>query len=219
VATIARRDRRVAKDIRGSSWPIYRVNDVLTHLPSAEVHTTVHVAMDGVMIWPMGSFTRKLRRNQVCQSTGDVATQIAHMRELVLNSQGLDKPADFFDKVLGPNPQFALQSINQDNPLLCSMVQVLTKVAISEYDYVEKRIFHVPTHHLWHGVLVLRSGAMARIVYFEDSNRGLCTVGRPSDGEMKHLRFSIPEEVQEPVDPSAAAIETMSLRSEELQPN
>lgn len=168
---------------------------------------------------PMGSFARKIRRSRVSGSTGNAIEQIAKLRDLVANSSNLSEPADFFDEEVGPNPDFAKLSLRRDNELLCSMVQVLSKIALSEYECVEKRIYHVSGEHLWHGVLVLLSGSMARIVYFEDSNRGLCSVVRKGDGETKHLRFSIPEDVREPIDPSTTVVESISRRSQDPRPN
>ena len=106
------------------------------------------------------------------------------------------------------------------NEVLVSVVCTVLAAQLRGTTVVGFLLGHAHAHQLWHGILQLKSGHMAQIVYFDDINRCLVAVCKVGSEKTSLFRFSMPEGMTEPVDPSKASFSvSVRQKAEQQAPN
>lgn len=164
----------------------------------------------------MGRLGRKLRK---AVTTRDVASMIAELRRKVQDERDLSRIQDFFDERLVMNEGFMSMGDSARNDILESMTLLVIRVVLPPEEPLQSAFLHLPEFSLWHGMLLFPTH-LARTVYFDDINRGVCALSPWAQGTMvHHFRFSIPEGTTEPFDLSKAELVGMSRRAEPGKPS
>lgn len=166
----------------------------------------------------MGRFGRKLKRSRAV-APHDVPSAIAELRRMMLEEGDLERLVNYFDERLVTNDVFMKSGSPASNDILKSMALLAVQVVLPPEEPKQSTFIHVPEFALWHGMLLFPAH-LARTVYFEDANRGVCTLSSLKPGAATHhFRFSIPEGTTEPIDPSQAELAGMSRRAPRSDPN
>ena len=164
----------------------------------------------------MGRFGRKLRK---AVEPRDVSSMVVELRGKMQDERDLSSIVDYFDERLVTSDVFMSMGSPTGNDILKSMTLLAVKVVLRPEEPKLSRFIHVPEFALWHGMLLFPT-YLARTVYFDDINRGVCTLCSPQPGTMTHhFRFSIPEGITEPFDLSQAELLSMSRRAPPGRPS
>ena len=164
----------------------------------------------------MGRFGRRLRKAVV---PSDVPSMVAELRRRMQDERDLSRIVDYFDERLVTNDSFMMLGSTARNDILKSMVLLAVKLVLPPEEPKLSTFIHLPEFALWHGMLLFPAH-LARTVYFDDVNRGLCTLSPLKPGtSIHHFRFSIPEGPTEPFDPSQAELVGMSRRAASGKPS
>ena len=157
----------------------------------------------------MGRLGRKLKR---AVASSDVPALVAELRRRMQDERDLSRIADYFDERLVTNDGFMRWGGPARNDILESMTLLAVKMVLPPEAPKQGIFIHLPELALWHGMLLFPAH-VARAVYFDDINRGLCTVSPVQPGGTSyHFRFSIPDGMTEPFDPADAELMSMSRR-------
>jgi len=149
----------------------------------------------------------------------DVPSMVGELRCRMQDERDLSRIVDYFDERLVTSDGFMNMGSPASNDILKSMTLLAVKVVLRPEEPKESTFIHLPEFALWHGMLLF-SAHLARTVYFDDINRGLCTLCPLTHGTMTHhFRFSIPEGITEPFDLSQAELLSMSRRAPSAKPN
>jgi hypothetical protein len=124
----------------------------------------------------------------------------------MVESVDLSAISDYFDSKVVLDRDFMNAGVVASHERLLSIVRVSLSLIVRDTRPIERLLIRIAEHDFWHGMLLLRSGLMAQIIYFEDANRGLCTTGSLSSSLAHHVRFSIPDDMVAPVEPEGAKI-------------
>ena len=166
----------------------------------------------------MGRFDRRLKRSRTGEAH-DVASMIAELRRRMQDERDLSRVVDYFDERLVTNDVFMKTGSPASNDILRSMALLAVKLVLPPEESKHSTFIHLPEFALWHGMLLF-SGHLVRTVYFEDVNLGVSTVSPLKPGATSHhLRFSIPEGMTEPIDPSQAELAGISRRAAPGEPS
>ncbi|MEI7891485.1 MAG: hypothetical protein WCI05_00255 [Myxococcales bacterium] len=157
----------------------------------------------------MGTFARKLQKK--LSKSQNLGSLIGELRKLMVEARNFNEIYDFFDEKLVSDDTFVQAGSPASNERLLAVVLGAIKVTLSEVRPADARFMHVAAHGLWHGFLRFPSGVMGVVIYFEDINRGLCSLADLS-GLARYLRFSVPEGEGVP-NPESAQLLHMSRRS------
>lgn len=164
----------------------------------------------------MGRFGRKLRE---AVASSDVPSRVAELRRRMQDERDLSRIVDYFDERLVTNDRFMGLGSTARNDLLESMALLAIKLVLPPEEPKLSTFIHLPEFALWHGLLLFPTH-LARTVYFDDINRGLCTLSPLTVGTTSHhFRFSIPEGATEPFDPSQAQLVGMTRRAAPGKPS
>jgi hypothetical protein len=166
----------------------------------------------------MGRFGRKLRKARAV-TPQDVPQMIEELRRRIQDERDLSRVVDYFDERLVTNDVFMKLGSPGSNDILKSMALLAIKVVLPPEEPKQSMFIHLPEFALWHGMLLF-AAHLARTMYFEDINRGVCTLSPLRPGATSHhFRFSIPEGTTEPFDPSQAELSSMSRRAAPGEPS
>jgi hypothetical protein len=121
-----------------------------------------------------------------------LARRIARLRQLMAESSKVATIAEYFDAALVSDDRFSDASKRGENDRLLCFVRGILQARLREARAVRMLLSHLPEHHLWHGAIVLRSGLLVQIIYFEDINRGICSAGTWLNDVVQRFRFSLP---------------------------
>jgi len=164
----------------------------------------------------MGRFGRKLRQ---AVASSDVPSMVAELRRRMQDERDLSRIVDYFDERLVTNDPFMRMGNPGDNDILKSMILLAVKIVLPPVAPKQSMFIYLSEFALWHGMLLFPAH-VARTVYFDDVNRGLCTVSPVQPGGTSHhFRFSIPEGTTEPFDPADAELLSMSRRAAPGEPS
>lgn len=148
----------------------------------------------------------RVRGDASVGGSAPLATRIDELRRLMVDAKDLREISDHFDAALVSQDAFMDAGEPATNERLVSIARMAVKVAVKDAEVVEAMLLHLAEYSLWHGALVLHSPAQVQVVYFEDVNRGLCSVGQPPSRMWHHIRFSIPEQMTAPINPDTARL-------------
>lgn len=164
----------------------------------------------------MGRFGRKLRQ---AVAASDVPARVAELRRRMQDERDLSRIVDYFDERLVTSDPFMGMGNPARNDVLKSMTLLAVKVVLLPEEPKQSTFIHLPELSLWHGMLLFPAH-LARTVYFDDINRGVCTVSPLQPvGTCHHFRFSIPEGMTAPFDPAEAELMSMSRRAAPGEPS
>ena len=164
----------------------------------------------------MGQFGRRLRK---AVAPSDVPARVAELRRRMQDERDLSRIVDYFDERLVTNDGFMSLGSSARNDILKSITLLAVKLVLAPGEPKLSTLIHVPEFALWHGMLLFPA-YLARTVYFDDVNRGVCTLSPLTLGTTTHhFRFSIPEGTTEPFDPDQAQLARVSRRPASGKPN
>lgn len=156
----------------------------------------------------MASFTRKLKKLQRLRAAtaGTIEERIAELRRLMLEAPNFAQIVTHYLDALSQDRAFMAAGARRPNERLISIARIALKTYFEHTQPLDTVLYHLEREHLWHGAIVFRTGLLGLVVYFEDVNRGVCVaVGAP--GRIVHyFRFSIPEEMVDPIDPDTTRL-------------
>ncbi|HEY6727219.1 MAG TPA: hypothetical protein VI197_24460 [Polyangiaceae bacterium] len=149
----------------------------------------------------------------------DLLATVAELRRRLQDETDLSRIADYFDERLVTHDAFMKMGKPARNDALASMALLAIQVVLPPEEPRQCVFIHLPEFTLWHGMLLF-SAHLACTVYFDDINRGVCTLGQMVPGtSLHHFRFSIPEGTTEPFDPRQAELVGMSRRTASGKPS
>ena len=158
---------------------------------------------------------RKLTR----VAPSDVPALVAELRRRMQDERDLSRIVDYFDERLVTNDVFMRTGSPQSNDILKSMTLLAIRVVLPPEEPLQSMFIHLPEFTFWHGMLLFPTH-LARTLYLDDVNRGVCTLSPWKPGTtIHHFRFSIPEGTTEPFDPSQAELLNMSRRAAPEKPS
>jgi len=164
----------------------------------------------------VGQFGRRLRK---AVAPSDVPSRVGELRRRMQDEHDLSRIVDYFDERLVTNDGFMSLGSSVRNDILKSITLLAVKLVLAPEEPKLSTFIHLPEFALWHGMLLFPA-YLARTVYFDDINRGVCTLSPLALGTtIHHFRFSIPEGTTEPFDPNQAELVGMSRRAAPSKPS
>lgn len=156
-----------------------------------------------------------VKRKRTKGDAGAIERSLAKLRQLIQTVSDLSQVFEFMEHDVGCETALKTLGSMKDHPILASVV----KVAVNSHSAVgrchQDRFVHVPEYHMWHGCLFFDPGVAVIVVYFEDINRCFAMSTSVADWKTHFFRFSIPEEMTEPIDVDDVVLASVHRRSTE----
>lgn len=128
----------------------------------------------------------------------EIERRVAKLKQLVMEAKNLQQPARCFDDELASHGPFLNQGTFRQHKPLCKLVRSTAASYGHPLEPGDDVFVHLPRYSMWHGPLGCLSGSMAVVIYFDDIQRGIASIGKVIEPETHYIRFSLPRELADP---------------------
>jgi hypothetical protein len=125
-------------------------------------------------------------------SQDTLATKVARLERLLLESEELALISDYFSHTLVDDPGFMRLGVAARNPGLRRVITEVLRSCMGNSLLYGLNLVHVADFGLWHGAGAWRPDGVALVLYSERLDLGLVSLARSLSDQVLHfMRFSV----------------------------